>query len=241
MAGSWGIARMSLDSLATPLDVIAIAYFFVAIAVYRFIASRAGLERRSLVGAAQQQRLRWMLNMAGRGDNRVLDAILLNSLGQGNAFFASTSAIAVGGLTATLGSGAERLQYLLDALPLTAQSTPVVWAAKQLLIMGIFVYAFFKFAWAFRLSHYATIMIGATPATDAGNTEACKDHAERTAKLIGIAGEHANSGIRSFYHVIAALAWFFHPLLFMFATTWVILILARRDFFSRSLRLIRQP
>jgi uncharacterized membrane protein len=231
---------MSLDSLATPLDVIAVVYFFVAIGLYRFIGSRAGLERRSLVGAAQQQRLRWMLNMASRGENRVLDAILLNSLGQGNAFFASTSAIAVGGLTATLGSGAERLQYLLDALPLTMQSTPVVWAAKQLLIMGIFVYAFFKFAWAFRLSHYATIMIGATPATDAGNPE-CKDHAERTAKLIGIAGEHANSGIRSFYHAMAALAWFFHPLLFMIATTWVILILARRDFFSRSLRLIRVP
>ena len=34
------------------------------------------------------------------------------------------------------------------------------------------------------------------------------------------------------------IAWFFHPLLFMLATTWVILILARRDFFSRSLRLI---
>ena len=93
----------------------------------------------------------------------MLDAILLGSLGQGNAFFASTSAIAVGGLTATLGSGAERLQYLLDALPFDQQSTPVVWAAKQLLIMGIFIYAFFKFAWAFRLSHYASIMIGATP------------------------------------------------------------------------------
>ena len=105
--------------------------------------------------------------MAGR-ENRMLDAFLLGSLGQGNAFFASTAAIAVGGLTATLGSGAERLQYLLDALPLTMQSTPVVWAAKQLLIMAIFIYAFFKFAWAFRLSHYASIMIGATPNYELG-------------------------------------------------------------------------
>ena len=128
---------MSLDSLAAPLDLIAIAYFFLAIGIYRLIVSRAGLERRSLIGAVQQQRVRWMLNMAGR-DNRMLDAILLGSLGQGNAFFASTSAIAVGGLTATLGSGAERLQYLLDALPLTMQATPVVWAAKQLLIMAHF-------------------------------------------------------------------------------------------------------
>jgi uncharacterized membrane protein len=42
-----------------------------------------------------------MLNMARR-DNRMLDAILLGGPGQGNAFFASTSAIAVGGLAATM-------------------------------------------------------------------------------------------------------------------------------------------
>jgi uncharacterized membrane protein len=84
-------------------------------------------------------------------------------------------------------------------------------------------------------------MIGATPETGSADVEARRDHAERTARLIGIAAEHANSGIRSFYHAIAAIAWFFHPLLFMAATTWVMLILARRDFFSRSLRLIAGP
>jgi uncharacterized membrane protein len=80
---------MSLDSLAAPLDLIAIAYFFLSIGIYRFVVSRVGLERRSLVGAVQQQRLRWMLNMAGR-ENRTIDTILLGNLGQGNAFFAST-------------------------------------------------------------------------------------------------------------------------------------------------------
>jgi uncharacterized membrane protein len=228
---------MTLDSIATPLDLIAIAYFFLAIGIYRVVVSLPSMQRRSLTGAIQRQRVRWMLNMAGR-DARMLDAILLGSLGQGNAFFASTSAIAVGGLTATLGSGVERMQYLIDALPFTAPSPPFVAAAKQLLIMGIFVYAFFKFAWAFRLSHYASIMIGATPSYDAPDAQARTDHAERTARVIGIAGEHANAGIRSFYHAIAALAWFVHPFLFMIATTWVILILARREFFSRSLRLI---
>jgi uncharacterized membrane protein len=110
--------------------------------------------------------------------------------------------------------------------------------AKQLLIMGILVYAFFKFAWAFRISHYAAIMIGATPIYDPANADACAQHAERTAKLIGVAGEHANSGLRSFYHAIATIAWFFHPVLFMVATTWVAIILARRDFFSRTLHLV---
>jgi uncharacterized membrane protein len=62
----------------------------------------------------------------------------------------------------------------------------------------------------------------------------------RRAALIGVAAEHANSGLRSFHHAIAAIAWFFHPVLFILATTWSVLILARRDFLSRTLRLIRQ-
>ncbi len=230
---------MTVDSLAPPLDVAALAYFFIAIGIYRLISSRRALEPRSLIGAIQAQRVRWMLNMARR-ENRMLDALLLTSLGQGNAFFASTSAIAVGGLAATVGSG-EKLEAILGRLPFVAATTPFVWEVKQLLIMAIFIYAFFKFAWAFRISHYAAIMIGATPEAGTASAEACKLHAERTARLVGLAGEHSNSGLRSYYHAIAAIAWFFHPLLFMLATTWVILILARRDFFSRSLRVIAEP
>jgi uncharacterized membrane protein len=221
------------------MDAAALAYFLLAIGIYRLVSSRRALESRSLVGAIQAQRVQWMLNMAKR-ENRMLDAILLGSLGQGNAFFASTSAIAVGGLAATIGSG-EKLQAILGRLPYVADSTPFVWEFKQLLIMTIFIYAFFKFAWAFRMSHYAAIMIGATPEAGRAEPEACARHAERTARLIGLAGEHANSGLRSYYHAIAAISWFFHPVLFMLATTWVILILARRDFFSRSLRVIAGP
>jgi uncharacterized membrane protein len=229
---------MSLDAIAPPLDIAALAYFGMAVFVYRLIVARRATTGGGLLGAIQEQRVNWMLNMARR-EQRMLDAILLGSLSQGNAFFASTSAIAVGGLAATLGSG-EKLQAMLAHLPYAGPTTPLILEAKQLLIMGIFIYAFFKFAWAFRISHYGSIMIGATPIYDPANSEACTRHAERTAGLIGVAAEHTNSGLRSFYHAIAAIAWFFHPVLFMLATTWVILILARRDFFSRTLRLIRQ-
>jgi uncharacterized membrane protein len=224
---------MTIGASVTSLDLAALAYFLITIFIYRVALGRAGQSLRSLPGAVQAQRVRWMLNMAGR-ENRMLDAILLGSLSQGNAFFASTSAIAVGGLAATIGSG-ERVQAMLERLPYVAPASPMLWEGKLLLIMGVFIYAFFKFAWGFRLSHYAAIMIGATPPPHA---EDCAGHAERTARLIGIAAEHTNSGLRSFYHAIAALAWFFHPVLFMAATTWVLLILVRRDFFSRALAIV---
>ena len=56
--------------------------------------------------------------------------------------------------------------------------------------------------------------------------------------MIGYAAEHANSGLRAFYYAIAGMAWFFHPVAFMLATSWILAILIRRDYFSRSRRAI---
>jgi uncharacterized membrane protein len=226
---------MTLTPLIPDLDLIALGYFLAVIALYRLMLHRTGLGERSLVGAVQRQRVTWMKNM-GQRENRMLDAVLLGGLSQGNAFFASTSAIAVGGLATTVGSG-EKVQAMLERLPYVAPSTSLMWEVKLLLIMVVFIYAFFKFARSFRLSHYTAIMIGATPLPTA-DPALIEDHAQRTARLIGIAAEHTNSGLRSFYHAIAAIAWFFHPVLFIAATTWVMLILIRRDFFSRSRRII---
>lgn len=229
-----------LDYITSNPDLAAAAWFWAAILGYRMIAGFGPLERRSIVGAIQRQRERWLLNMALR-DGRIVDAHLLGGLAQGNAFFASTSALIIGGLTAMMGSG-DKVQLLLERIPYVARSTSVLFEMKLILLITIFVYAFFKFAWAFRLSHYASIMIGATPILEPGNTNktVCEQHALRTAKLIGVAAEHANGGLRSFYYAIAAMAWFFHPLAFAAATSWVILILIRRDFFSRSRRLIAE-
>ena len=56
--------------------------------------------------------------------------------------------------------------------------------------------------------------------------------------VAGLSAEHANGGLRSFYYAFAVLAWFFHPAAFVLATLWVLLILVRRDYFSRSLGLL---
>ena len=229
-----------IDFLVSQPDIAAFAWFVIWIVGYRMVAGYGPLEQRSIVGAVQRQRIAWMRNMVSR-DGRIVDAHLLGSLGQGNAFFASTSALIIGGLAALMGSG-EKVQLLLERLPYVAKSSPVLIELKLLLLIGIFVYAFFKFAWAFRLSHYASIMIGSTPllAPDQSNLTTCEHHGERTARLIGLAAGHSNGGLRAYYYAIAGMAWFFHPVTFAVATTWVVLILVRRDFFSRSRRLLME-
>lgn len=225
-----------LDISAHSLDAAAGLWFAAAIVIFHLLVNRLGFRNRSIAGAIQAKRVQWMRNMADR-DNRLVDTGILQTLSQGNAFFASTSAIAIGGLAALMGSG-DVAQALLERIPYVTKSTGALFEIKLVLLATIFVFAFFKFAWAFRLSHYTGILIGATPIPTASNADECDLHARRTAALIGIAAEHANTGLRSYYYSAATLAWFFHPLLFIAATTWVLIILVRREFFSRSYRII---
>ena len=218
------------------IDIAAFVWFIAAMVGYQLMGHVPALYDRSLTGATQQHRVRWMRAMLTR-DNRSSDAILLGTLSQGNAFFASTCAIAIGGLAAIVGSG-EKADAFLQRLPFVAKASPLLWELKVLLLIGVFVYAFFKFAWAFRLTHYTAIVIGAIPQPGDAEPAVMELHALSAAKISGLAAEHANGGLRAFYYAAAVMTWFFNPVVFIAATTWVAIILMRRDFFSRSKRIL---
>jgi uncharacterized membrane protein len=218
------------------IDIIALVWFLLVAVGYQLVSARPTLFARSISGAVQRHRLEWMRGLIDR-DNRSADAILLGTLSQGNAFFASTSAIAIGGLAAIMGSG-DKADAFLARIPWIAKSSPLLWELKVLLLISIFVYAFFKFAWAFRLTHYTAIMIGAMPNPGAAPADATERQARATALISGLAAEHSNSGLRAFYHAAAALTWFFSPIAFMAASTWVAATLIRRDYYSRSRRVL---
>jgi uncharacterized membrane protein len=220
----------------TQVDVLALAWFVACTVGYNLIAGSGPLWRTSLVGAIQGQRMRWMANMAQRND-RVIDVLLISNLATGNSFFASTSIIILGALSAVLGSG-DHMQAILERLPFTAHANSVAWDVKIILLIVVFIYAFFKFAWAFRLAHYSMIMMGATPSVTSSTPELRELHAARAGRIAGIAAEHSNLGLRSYYFGMAAIGWFFHPLAFIATTTLVMLIVTRREFFSRTLSIL---
>jgi uncharacterized membrane protein len=218
------------------VDIFAFVWFLATAVGYQIVTKLPSLYPRSITGAIQSHRIAWMRTMALR-DNRNSDALLLGVLSNGNAFFASTCAIAIGGLAAIVGSH-EKSDGLIERLPSIAKASPLLLEVKVLLLIGVFVYAFFKFAWAFRLTHYTAILIGAMPLPGACEPDLLERHAMNTAALNGLAAEHSNSGLRAFYYAAAALTWFFSPAVFIAATTAVLAILLRRDFFSRSRRII---
>ncbi len=90
-------------------------------------------------------------------DIRMVDAQVTAALQNGAAFFASTSLIAIGGGLTILRSS-EEIMTVMSLLPFGATPSRSLWDLKMMGLIVIFVYAFFKFAWSYRLFNYFAIM-----------------------------------------------------------------------------------
>jgi uncharacterized membrane protein len=220
------------------LDYIAIGWFFVAWFGYTALVDYSPLRRHSVSAAMNGYRRRWIGEMVKR-DIRLVDTQILGNLMNGIGFFASSAILLIGGLFALLGASDTAISALAE-LPIAIRTTRPVWETKVLMLVLIFVYAFFKFAWAYRLSNYCAILIGAAP-TRAEQQALVDAYVERLARVANQMGHHFNRGLRSYFFALATLGWFVHPGLFIIASTWVLIVLYRRDFRSREFQLLRRP
>ena len=219
-------------------DFVALLWFLVCWIGFTWFADHSRWSKEGMQAEIAKLRGAWMQQMLLR-ELRIVDTQAMSNLLQGNAFFASTAILAVGGLFALLGATEQAIQITED-LPFAITQSRVTWEVKVLLLIAVFVHAFFKFAWSYRLFNYCTIMVGAAPVEQPMSAEA-QEFARRAAGLNGLAARHFNRGLRAYFFSLAALGWFVHPYLFMAATAWVVAVLYRREFRSHSLRLVREP
>ena len=217
------------------LDYAAFVWFLACWAGFSVFADPSRWSARSTTGLMSAYRRQWMHVMVRR-ENRIVDANILGNLLNGVAFFASTSILAIGGVVAMLGASDMAVKIIAD-LPFAAATSRLAWELKTLLLVVTLIFAFFKFARAFRLYNYCSILIGATPAAidDPAEAEAI---AERAAGMNILAAGHFIRGIRAIFFALAILSWFVHPILFIAATTWVVVVVYRREFRSHSLQVI---
>ena len=223
----------------TDLDLISIAWFLFCSVGYSLASSFGPLSRNNMMTAMQDRRKDWMRAMAVR-ENRMVDVQIIANLARGNTFFASTSVIVIGGLAALLSAGQDALAIVAE-IPFAQPSTLIAWHTKTILLIGLFVFAFFKFTRAFRLSHYTSILIGATPPYTGDNETACNEFAQRIAVVAGQAGYHGVVGLRVYYFAMALLSWFIHPVLFIAATTVVTIVIFRREHRAQALKAVLEP
>jgi uncharacterized membrane protein len=218
------------------LDLIALLFFVGAWAGYAVALEWTPHGKRGLNSLMDQYRELWMQQMLSR-DMRMVDTHLLGSLHNGTAFFASTSLLAIGGAVTLLRSPDEVLT-VIAALPFGIETTRIQWEAKTLGLAVILIYAFFKFAWSYRLFNYVAILMGATPPASEKDRPEAQAHARRTARLFEAAGRHFNRGQRAFFLALGYLGWFLGPWCLMATTAAVLIVMWRRQFVSDSRRAV---
>jgi uncharacterized membrane protein len=216
------------------LDLFALGYFILAWAGYAVAVEWGWPRGGGLSARMHEYREVWMRRTLFR-EVRIVDIQIIASLQNGTAFFASTTLIAIGGALTLLRSTGEVLD-VVTALPFGIKTTPEQWEVKTTGLIVIFIYAFFKFAWAYRLFNYVAIMLGAMPFAEDGHTAEAETHVMRTTALFQSAGKHFNRGQRAFFLALGYLGWFAGPLVLIASTTAVAVVMWRRQFASMAQR-----
>jgi uncharacterized membrane protein len=220
----------------TTLDLVALCWFIGIWIAYAVAIEWSPYGRTGLNSLMDRYREVWMRRMLAR-DNRMVDMQVMAALTNGTAFFASTSLIAVGGALTLLRSTDEVLT-VLATLPFGIETARTLWEVKVVGLAVIFIYAFFKFAWAYRLFNYVAILLGATPLAADKDTPEADAHVVRTARLFAAAGRHFNRGQRAFFFALAYLGWFISPTVFMVTTAAALIVMWARQFASDSRRAV---
>ena len=214
----------------TFLDWLALGFFLCAWLGYSTAVERTAAGRKSLNRLMNVHRYAWKRTTLTR-DNRVVDTTINASLQNGTAFFASTSLIAIGASLTLLKSAGDVLVVVAE-LPFGIATTRAGWDVKVLGLSVIFVYAFFKFAWSYRLFNYAAILLGAIPIARYDVTPEAELAAWRAASMNTVAGRSFNRGQRAFFFALAYLGWFISGYVLIASTAGVLYVMWRRQFAS---------
>ncbi|HHW2740996.1 DUF599 domain-containing protein [Pseudomonas aeruginosa] len=218
--------------------LLAALWFLFCWVGYTRYATWKGRDTACLASVLHLYREDWMRRLLLR-DNRIADASVIGNLERNASFFASSTLIILAGILTLLGSTDRAVSVLAD-LPFVEEASRGLSELKLLCLAVVFVYAFFTFSWCMRQYNFAAILVGSAPMIGERNVGELerKSFAERTARVISLAANQFNFGLRSYYFGLAMLAWFINSWFFMLVTAGVVLVLYRREFHSDVLEVM---
>jgi uncharacterized membrane protein len=235
------MSLLDLFRQVTLTDALALVWFVVGWWGYAaFARRRAVAGRGSLLATTNRYRRLWMMQTTAR-ENRVIDGVVVQNLSTSPSFFASTTILIIGGLLALLGA-TEEAAKLVKEIPFAARTSPFVFDLKLFVLAAVFVYAFFRFTWSMRQYTFGALLIASAPDPKAFESgEASREEfADRAGRVVGLAAETFNDGLRAYYMAFAVILWFFSPLAFALGTAGIIYLLYQREFRSEVLDVLRQ-
>ncbi|AMA46400.1 DUF599 domain-containing protein [Pseudomonas alabamensis] len=213
-------------------NLLAACWFIACWAGYTRYASWKARDTACLASVLHLYRHDWMRRMLLR-ENRIADASVIGNLERNASFFASSTLIILAGILTVLGASDRALSLLAD-LPFVQPTSQGVSELKLLCLATVFVYAFFTFSWCMRQYNFAATLVGSAPMISERNVSDLERQAfaKRAARVLSMAANQFNFGLRSYYFGMVMLSWFISPWLFMAMSMGVVFILYRREFHS---------
>ncbi len=222
----------SLTNIPT-MDFVAFAWMVLSWMAYTLIADRLSWDKREVARVMHNHRIQWMKRMLFR-EIRMPDVNIVVAHIRSGTLFASTTLLIMAGIVAMLGN-IDRMMTVISGLSFAVETSRELLEIKVFVLLGVFVYAFFKFAWCLRQFNYSLILIGAAPWRGDCDDKVLADYPVRTARVLTRASGTFNRGLRAYYFGLATLTWFVQPWAFVIASIWVLLVLYRRDYKSQTL------
>ena len=182
---------------ATWLDIMALVFLIAGWMAYAAFAVRHGQRVPNLHNRMDYFRREWMVRMIER-DNRMVDVNVMRNLTRSSQFFASTTMFILGALIALTGYVQQTLD-VVSGLPFTMKGSARLLEIKIGLLIGIFVFAFFKFTWAIRQLNFTSILIASAPKQPKDNPEQYAPLINRITAITSYAATNFNNGLRAYY------------------------------------------
>jgi uncharacterized membrane protein len=218
------------------LDYVALALFIVCWLGTDWLIAHHARRKPGVHHLIRPLRAEWM-RQAQLRDIRIADAGLIGHLIHSATFFVSTTALILLGLLALLGT-VEKSVGVVQNLPFAFEVSAQGLETKTLVLVLVFVVAFFRFTWSLRQFNLVTIYLGAMPAPAQAGDKDWRSVAQ-AGRLMDLAGDNFTKGLRTYLFALPAIFWFAHPSLFIVGSMAVAGVIYRMDFHSRTLAAMR--
>jgi len=196
---------------------------------YNFIVPWVERRRPSLSSIMNMQRRRWVTNATLR--ESPFDAILSGNIMGSVSFLASTSVLLALAVFAVFGQLPTLMETLSSISPDSHFTTTDV-QIHLMIMLVMFVLAFFAFTLSLRQFNHFCIMLGALE----HDRVTSEEEIDAITRMNALGAQNFNSGIRAYYFAVATVAWFVSEWLAVAACLATVLILAHREFFSTAHR-----
>jgi uncharacterized membrane protein len=196
---------------------------------YNIIVPQVEKLRPSLSVIMNMQRRRWVANAALR--ESPFDAILSGNIMGSVSFLASTAVLLILAIFAVFGQ-TPALMDTLNTISLQRVYTTIEVQLHLVVMLAMFVLAFFAFTLSLRQFNHFCIMLGALD----HSSPTSEEEIDAITAMNALGARNFNSGIRAYYFSVATVAWFVSEWLPIVVCLVTILILAHREFFSSAHR-----